>query len=765
MYNKIASIILNSGKNQNYAGEVFVSQPDANKERLAGKIFVLAEIEGKKNETQKIINFLINIFDYNYYGDEKILLRDKIEGLKIENIFEAVLARVNQGLVEFLQESNIKINPSSTNLTLGVIHENKLYFSNYGKNKAFLIFRRQGDFEMLNIESNVTEEEAVFSDDTQTQGSKIFSAVINGEIPPHSYFLFTNEALPEYLSNRELIGVITKLPPMVAAEQIKNLLQKINSFAPFLGIIVKSTLGSGLNERSEALEDGEVAHQTAGDSSSSHHTTRNAHSSISHLNYTEQKTERMLAPAGIINLKKIIAWGGNLISKFKVEIPENKKVVKFYEDNNETIITQAPVKESKKADLARRESFLIKDKLIFKKQSYNVLPKLGNALKGFGIIFSPNFWSGIYHGLGDWLKHLGKKDRLLVGALAACFLILIVSIFFTASSRKTQLASDQFKQVVSDISTKQSQMDLYLAVGNNQGATETLDGSLSLLQASLPQNKEQEAQKAQLLLNLSDQNDKIQKITKIDSFQEIVNTNVWNAQAGADNLVFLNDKLYIGDGINKAIYNLNLKDSSRNQIALTDASVLSSPTISGSDIYYLANQKIIKVSGQKASFINSDSEKLQGENLIQTYSGYLYILNKKDNKIYRYNIGSLNRTDWLNESVDLSKATDFKVNGQIIVSKSDGDLLKLGKVSGKNVNLNYKSAAISPEIRADKIIMTAANIYLLDLKNNRLIALTKEGVLIKQYRLTKDSLKDFAIDEAGKAAYILAGTSVYKFGL
>ena len=765
MYNKIASIILNSGKNQNYAGEVFVSQPDANKERLAGKIFVLAEIEGKKNETQKIINFLINIFDYNYYGDEKILLRDKIEGLKIENIFEAVLARVNQGLVEFLQESNIKINPQSTNLTLGVIHENKLYFSNYGKNKAFLIFRRQGDFEMLNIESNVTEEEAVFSDDTQTQGSKIFSAVINGEIPPHSYFLFTNEALPEYLSNRELIGVITKLPPMVAAEQIKNLLQKINSFAPFLGIIVKSTLGAGLNERSETPEDNETAHPVAGDKSSGHRTTRNAHSSISHLNYTEQKTERMLAPAGIINLKKIISWSANLISKFKVEIPENKKVVKFYEDNDETAITQAPVKESKKSDLARRESFLIKDKLVFRKQSYNVLPKIGKGLKGFGIIFSPNFWAGIYHGLGDWLKHLGKKDRFLVGALTVCFLILIVSIFFTASNQKTKLASDQFNQVVSDISTKQAQMDLYLAVGNNQGATETLEGSLSLLQASLPQNKEQETQKAELLLNLSDQNDKIQKITKIDSFQEIVNTNVWNAQAGADNLVFLNNKLYIGDGLNKNIYDFNLKDSTRNQIALTDASVLSSPAISGSDIYYLANQKIIKVSGQKASFVNSDSEKLQGENLIQTYSGFLYILNKKDSKIYRYTIGSLSRTDWLNESVDLSKATDFKVNGQIMVSKSDGDLLKLGKVSGKNVNLNYKSTIISPEIRADKIIMTAANVYLLDLKNNRLIALTKEGVLIKQYRLVKDSLKDFAIDEAGKAAYILAGTSVYKFGL
>jgi len=306
MYNKIASIILNSGKNHNYAGEVFVSQPDSNKERLAGKIFVLAEMDGKKNETQKIINFLVNIFDYNYYGDEKILLRDKIEGLKIENIFETVLAKVNQGFAEFLQEEHLKISPSNTNLTLGVIYENKIYFSNYGKNKAFLIFRRKGDYEILNIESNVIEDSEATGSEVSTvyniAGSKIFSAVINGEIPAHSYFLFTNEALPEYVSNRELINIITKLPPMVAAEQIKNFLQKINSFAPFLGIIVKSTLGSGLND---LREESETAGQVAGAGPARGVSTRNAHSSISHLNYTEQKTESMLAPAGIINIKKI----------------------------------------------------------------------------------------------------------------------------------------------------------------------------------------------------------------------------------------------------------------------------------------------------------------------------------------------------------------------------------------------------------------------------------------------------------------------------
>ncbi|MEI6835805.1 MAG: hypothetical protein WCK59_03145 [Candidatus Falkowbacteria bacterium] len=763
MYNKIASIILNSGKNLNYAGQVFVSQPDAEKERLAGKIFVLAEIEGKKNETQKIINFLVNIFDYNYYGDEKILLRDKVDGLKIENIFELVLARVNQGLVDFLQEEHLKINPSSTNLTLGVVYENKLYFSSYGKNKAFLIFRRQGDYDMINIESNVTEEDTVqLVENHEPSSSKIFSAVINGEIPAHSYFLFTNEALPEYLSNRELIGVITKLPPMVAAEQIKNLLQKINSFAPFLGIIVKSTLGTGLNEIHENLEENE-AHQVAGVSQSPRGASRNAHSSISHLNYTEQKTERMLAPAGIISLKKIAKWTLELASKFKVEIPENRKVVKFYEETDETIITQAPARETKRVDLVSQKSFIIKDKLIFKKKSYNVFPKIFSVLQAFSVIFLPRFWVGIYQGLRSWLKTLGKKDKVLVGALLVCFLVLIVSLIFTSFNKKTRLAVEQFNQIATDINNKQAQIDSYLLYNNESAAEAVLMEATNALQNSLPLTKEQIAQKAELLIKLTDESDKIQKITKVSNFQEIVSASAWNAQAGADNLVLLNDKLYLSDGVHKSIYNFNLKDSSRSQLTLNDSVTLSSPAISDSIIYYLAGQKIVKINGETVATLTIGPEKLQGDNMTQIYNGALYLLSKSDNQIYRYSGSSSfsNRSNWLKAPADLSLASDFKIDGKVTVSQSAGDLLKFNK--GQKVD--YKTAALSPEIRADKILMTTNNIYLLDLNNKRLISLTKNGVLIKQYRLVKDDLKDFAIDETTKSVYILAANTVYKFGL
>ncbi len=63
MYYKIASLVLNTGKHQTGSREVYVAQPDAVKENLAGKLFLLAEIDGKKMDLKKVIDFVISSLD------------------------------------------------------------------------------------------------------------------------------------------------------------------------------------------------------------------------------------------------------------------------------------------------------------------------------------------------------------------------------------------------------------------------------------------------------------------------------------------------------------------------------------------------------------------------------------------------------------------------------------------------------------------------------------------------------------------------------
>ena len=175
MYNKIASIILNLAKVPG-SGAVHVSQPDAEKEKIAGKLFILAEIGGKKSDIEKFLDFLITELEENYYSDEKILLIGKIEGLKPENIFEAALAKTNKSINEFLKDHKFKLDPATADLTLGVICGNKLHFSSFGKNRASLIYRRQDGFEIINVEADAKlSEDKNEKDDKKTiKGSYLF---------------------------------------------------------------------------------------------------------------------------------------------------------------------------------------------------------------------------------------------------------------------------------------------------------------------------------------------------------------------------------------------------------------------------------------------------------------------------------------------------------------------------------------------------------------------------------------------------------------
>ena len=59
MYYKLAPLALTPGKNASTTSDVFIAQPDSTKESLAGKLFVLIEIEGRKQENLKIINMRV----------------------------------------------------------------------------------------------------------------------------------------------------------------------------------------------------------------------------------------------------------------------------------------------------------------------------------------------------------------------------------------------------------------------------------------------------------------------------------------------------------------------------------------------------------------------------------------------------------------------------------------------------------------------------------------------------------------------------------
>jgi hypothetical protein len=755
MYNKIAQIILNSGKAAG-ASDVFVSQPDSLKESLAGKVFILAEIGGKKSDGEKIFNFLISEFNENYYNDEKIMFRGKIEGLKIENIFEAALAKVNKNLLEFLSNQKIKINSSATSITVGVIYENKLHFASFGKNRALLIYRRADGYEIINVETsaeNSTSQAEEYRPGTQhddggTKVSGLFSSVISGEVPLGSYFIFASESLPEYLSGREMVEIITKLPPISAAEQIKNALLKMNTYVPFLGVIIKNTTDSGGQEIKEPLEE-----------------VLTAHTSISSLNSTEQRTEKMLAPAGIISFKKISDLISGLFNNWRAQskakaAKKSSRSITLPENN----YNAAPEKErTASLNLPSASSFLRPSKIKLKQSSSLLFHNVGKLAKASPALIHKSFWSGLVATTVSWTKSLNKKNRLLFGGLIVIVIFFVVSITLTINKSRKQKAEDQFQALVAQIEEKSTLIDSYLLYNNEDGAAQVLTDAEALIAALPKDTKEQQDRYQTLSANLSILENKVKKISKIDNLEKITDL----ASLQVSNLVFVDGKLYGASG-----GSIQTIDFTADKVSATE--VAAGGNLGGGKhdgkgaIFYRDGAKIFKFDTKTNKTSSYD---IKDYNETDQYSGFsvfnanLYLAAAAKNQIYKYTGSNLAaRADWVKETVDLSKTVDLYIDGRVYTLNNDGSINKFYL----NKKETYANKALDPvTASATKILGDANQLYILDGANKRIAIIAKsDGHLMNQYVFSSlPSLNDFALDEAKKTLYLLSGETIYKLGL
>ncbi len=767
MHYKLASLISTSQQKTGVISEIFISQPDANKESLAGRLFMIAEIELNKAAALKIINFLIDTLNHNYYQNEKVILRERLSSLKIEHIFETALAKTNKDLIEFLKTEKIKITPSILNITVGVINENNLHFSIIGKNKALLIYReklvknnvsakKKASTTNAGLKYKITDvAQSDYEDKKPKELTKIFSDVISGQIPQKGYFFFTNEALPEYLTNKQIIDIVTKLPPASAAEQIKKTLEKVNAYISFVGIIIKNTAGipqTQLQRETVIKEE------------------KKNENSLESLNVTEQTTEKLLSPSGSIDLKKITTTAIAIFSKAKAG---SKKV--------------------------NDKAFTLKDRIFVKKQKNPLsIQKILNPIKGF-FIHAANIFVWTYKTITNkdklretsqklkaaparakaksqkgvsWFKSLNKKNKTLFGIATGFIILFIISLSITSYLNHKEAKQELFDTLISEIEKKQSQIDANLLYNNEKGAKKALDENSNLIYQLSQRVKKDDENLMKFSQKHEEQLEKIRHFVIIENPKEIANFTNLNSNAQAQNIAFGENKLFAGDQAQKTIYVIDTKDNL--VTAITDLNIdiseLTYPSIAKENAYFINNKSILELNLENNEMKNIGLA-LPGprQDIISMtdYNNRLYLLDNKNNQIYRIikdkESGFTKRDPWLQTDADFSQSIDLAIDGYIYVLNKNGSVLKY--LSGKSEDLIMDQ--IEPNLtEANRIIVSDDEdgfIYVLESSTNRLAVFDKDGDFILQYKSDQlQNIKDFAVNDEAKKIYFLNGNSVYE---
>lgn len=163
---------------------------------------------------------------------------------------------------------------------------------------------------------------------------------------------------------------------------------------------------------------------------------------------------------------------------------------------------------------------------------------------------------------------------------------------------------------------------------------------------------------------------------------------------------------------------------------------------------------------------NIELKNISSESFIGTYLTYLYVLDQKSNQIYRYpraDGGFGDKLDWFKDSTQLSSISAMTIDDNVYVIKNN-EVLKFFK--GKTVAINFEKA--NTPIKFDKIY-TNTNlqaIYIIDKENSSLIAFSKEGNILAQYKNESiGKATALTVDEQTKTAYIATSSELISISL
>jgi hypothetical protein len=759
---KIGQLLLTPGQKSNKLCEIFVAQPDLEKEKIAGISFVLLEMYNKSSKELKFTELLINSFTKFYYDNDKLLLREKIATVKTELIFESALAKINKVIAEQFDANKNFINPLEINVTLGVMHENNLHFTSTGYNKIFLIHpdkskksgnvkKRPGQLDISDQDQYKITDIAGNNDKSiPSHPDKFFSNIISGIVPESSFVVISNETLLEYVSGRQLIEIITKLPPASAVEQIKNILSGMNKLIPFLAIIIKnSSARSDFTTNKIPLPPPNV----------------HAGESIINLNSTEETTEKLLSPSGIINFQK---WINKIFSSRLMN--KNQRIINI-----------------------KNNSFFNPVKQIIPIYSY-----LKQTLFGIFAIFYYIFkflskgsnWKIVF----NWLALIPVRFYLTIKALAWWFLnlqlrykimivIIILSggIFFynisyTTNKKQAEDSKNKLNDLVVSIEQKQNAIDADLLYNNKDGAKKTISEIEKMLSELPSKTVTDQDKKNTFLKKFNEQLEKVRLAVNIASFKEIADLSKIEPNASPDSITLdeTGNKIFISDLASNKIYLTDVKERLTTVINFSESATFErldfpSNTIEDGIIVYTNKNYIIKIytkTGQAVKIDYSSSPDYDNFSAAAGYNSKIYLTDKALNQVLVYSQSngkfSLSQ-NWLKDNTDIRNTISMGIDGNLYLLQMSGAIIKLSK--GKKTDFSLET--VSPILSSPAKIVASSDlssIYVSEPKEKRIIAYDKNGKLSVQYQLTSlDSLKDFAVSEKDKKLYVLSGTKIFTF--
>ena len=367
-------------------------------------------------------------------------------------------------------------------------------------------------------------------------------------------------------------------------------------------------------------------------------------------------------------------------------------------------------------------------------------------------------------------KFLSPYHKIILLTCLFLFLLFAQSIAFLGGKQIAKKQQIEENKITMEIQDKQIDIEISLNYGDKEKAEKTaLETKLMIQKLSSRTEKQKNLikeleEKNQILLNKA--RDifiaKPELIASLSSLKESFNP---------QKLFFSGQELYALD-LESNIFSktvLQNKETSFNEMP-SEEKFKAAVLLDNENLLLVdAEGKLSKLNLKENSLtdykINSEKEKEIRDAAI--YQDKLYLLDIKNNQILKYkkiqNEFS-EEANWLKEKMTLEDSTSFAIDGNVYLTKENGQILKLYKGKIENFNIsNLKGEPIKEKIKVFTDLEMKF-IYLLDSLNKRVVIINKENKTIEKQLKCEEffAVNNLLILEKEKKIYLLSERNLFE---
>jgi hypothetical protein len=655
-------------------------------------LLVLADIHSTLYAYERLLDVI------NAAAEQARLLVSQVDQDPLAR-FEKLVERLNEAVAKFIREEATPLQWGRINIFIMELSEGHLCFTGTGKlMNIFLQKQPDGGFKQFDLLGSLEQP-------AQPEPEKPFASIVCGDIGIGDVLIAGTQNLERLRSDLRLSDRLSTLPPVTAAMEIRQDLEKRSIPDDFVAVIVAShEVKPSTAQLPLKLNEDE--------------TRETPTSSITKLRETEAEATQHLAP---------------------VLSPADK--LQDTADKLKNLAAKAKQAGASLLQLAKRSG---------RRSSVND-PVAVASLRGLNA--------------GYKMRLTAKHKLMIFGGLA---LVVLVTIGLAWSNHNKKIAAEiaAWNATYDSAVDNRNRAESDLVYGNELRARTQIEQAEQILSALPSAEPDRQAKISKLTQELLDLRERLKRVVKLENVAELYAAGAGAAPGSLAGVLLVKDTVYAVDQASREIIKLNLttREIKRIQLPAVTGQIVAANEGTDSILFATSEGKLVALNKStdlaKAMAWQQQGEVSQTQDVV-LYAGRLYRLDPQNSQIWRAsNTGGAfgSETAYIKAAdISISGAVSLAIDSNVYVLKNDGQLLQF--LSGGQVSFGL--TAIDPPVRAASALWTSADSPLLiitDPADKRLLVYEKNGSLKAQYVSSQfRELRDVVSDDSGKRIIAIDG--------